>query len=180
MRRFIVSGFFFSSTRFFSDLNNTDELRWKTRHLQEKRDVALKYMGDIKLRTPIHESIRKKMFLLHHSSEEDISSILSSNRSLDLTEAKLSYDDVFDNMLQHIDELSSDTLDFLNDRDLVFLTDEFVSGDTKAQEETIKNWINLRRETSDYHNYLCVPENERTTWSAWYLKNVKSTHPKQE
>lgn len=165
---------FRTPVRFYSD----GEYRWKSRDLNEKRELAVKYMGDIKLRTPIHESVRKKIILDRNKwSDVELSSLLETNQ-IDTDGEGVDVDDFLHSILDNIDECIDDTLKYLSDNDLHFLSSEFVDGNIKDQEDSIKRWLKLRRETSDYQNYLSIPESERTSWSAWYLRNVKA--PKDE
>lgn len=155
-------------------LYNDGDYLWKSRDLNEKRELAVKYMGDIKLRTPIHESIRRRIALDRSGwTDGELLSLLEANQ-IDTNVEGVRVDDFLHSILDNVDEGVEDTLKYLSKNDLQFLTSEFIDGNVKDQEASIKKWLKLRRETADYQNYLSVPENERTSWSAWYLRNIKA------
>lgn len=158
--------------RSISNFNEGNDYGWKARDLREKRDLALKYMSDVRLRTPIHESIRKKISLNHAFLKDiDLSSLLQTNEPPKKELDSLGFDDCLEDIL-NFDEHFEETMNFVSKMDLPLLNDEFIVN-SSAQEATVRNWLKIRNETSDYHNYASIPENERTSWSAWYLRNVK-------
>lgn len=181
MRRLNKFALFLNFKRFrFFHFNSNDESTYnsKARELKEKRDLALKYMGDVKLRKPIHDNIRKKIALNTTSlNDTDVSSILGSNARED-DSADVSCDELLDKIIQDLDENWDEELCHLPLDDSKFLRDEFISSSEKEEEETIRRWLKMRKVTSDYQNYMSVPEGERSLWSAWYLRHV--SHSRKE
>ncbi|CCW63244.1 unnamed protein product [Phytomonas sp. EM1] len=171
--RKIVSAFF----RFLSHSNDgSDGYDWKVRDLQDKRALAMNYIGDIKKRVPIHDAIRIKAqinnkALDHNDGPSSLFEPISS-----LTEHEETYDDVRKYMETVInglmDEFSGDILDSIHESDASLLKDEFF-GDEQTRSDCLQKWLKFRREVSDYQSYLSVPISEQNAWSAWYLRHVK-------
>lgn len=173
MRKINAFAVYSCFSRSISNSDEGDKYRWMARDLREKRELALRYMGDIKLRIPIHESIRRKVILnKNFTSDVDLSSLLETNNTQGSDFNFSTFDDCINDILT-IDEKCADSLDFVCRRDVPLLKDELTRGSLE-EETTVRNWLKLRKETSDYHNYASIPENERTSWSAWYLRNVKA------
>lgn len=171
--------------RISNDWNDgSDGFAWKTRNLQEKRALALEYLGDVKKRVPIHDAIRMRADLSRSSlqtAREDIDSFFSPSSEYSSTHGAAEFesnDDIaarLDAVVRDLlaDEHTEDTLLHVSPADRSFLKDEFFGSDTELT-KTMKEWLRLRRETAEYQSYMSIPEVERNSWSGWYLRNVRS------
>lgn len=172
-----------ASHRCISDHWNdgSDGYAWKSRNLQEKRALALEYLGDVKMRVPIHDAIRMRSDLNRKSLQkagDDISSFFAAPSDFDFDN---SFDDgrsitdrieaVIDRLL--LDEFDGDDIAHVSQSDASLLQDEFFGSDTERA-KSMKEWLKLRRETAEYQSYASIPEMERNDWSAWYLRSVRS------
>lgn len=160
----------------FHSTTDDEGYQWKIRDLQEKRELALKYMADIKLRVPIHDSIRQKILLNRRASRTydpmEVRSILESNSK---PPCDSSFNSLHRSLLDAIDECADLNPEFLCPTDRTLLDNEFVGGSPEAKlDDTMRDWLDLRRRSSDYQTFSSIPEGERSSWSAWYLRGVKS------
>lgn len=161
---------------FSRSISSSDEgsnYGWNFRDLRERRELALKYMGNIKLRAPVHEGIRNKVHLDRKFSDDtNLSSLMKTNYVQNSCAAFENFDDCIKDVLNLAEECE-DCSKFVFDTDLPLLKDEFTH-DSYAEQATVRNWLKFRNESVDYQNYLSIPESERTSWSAWYLRNIKA------
>ena len=68
-----------------------------------------------------------------------------------------------------------DTLDFLSADDLELLADEFRPKTTHTrinEQQLMNNVMRCRKTMSPKHSYAKIPQQERTTWSPWYLRHL--------
>ncbi|EPY34466.1 hypothetical protein STCU_01570 [Strigomonas culicis] len=75
------------------------------------------------------------------------------------------------------DETVEDVLQFVQNSDLPFLDNEFLSNGDE-NDALLRQWLKLRKDTSEYQNYISTPVEERTPWSAWYLRHIKNPESK--
>ncbi|KPA81807.1 hypothetical protein ABB37_04076 [Leptomonas pyrrhocoris] len=165
--------------RCFSQYSDgTDGIEWKQRYLQERRDTALEFLGDVKKRVPIHEAIRQRASINRTASgsihcptlfDESYNSNTNDNFHDGGSCTKL-IDELLDDLSQ--DENAVDRLQHV-DFDALPLLEHELLGDDAPDEATLRNWLRLKRETADYQSYASIPESERTAWSAWYLRHIK-------
>ena len=85
-------------------------------------------------------------------------------------------------------EETIDTLSQLTDDELGLLRDEFYGQTTASEDDDdeigssaekrtrtmLEDWYRVRKTSSQYEAYCAVPPQERTAWSAWYLRDVKA------
>jgi hypothetical protein len=156
--------------------DGTDGFDWKQRYLQERRDTALEFLGDVKKRVPIHDAIRQRASINRKVTDDIHFPTLFDdilNKKADIGDEGSSsdlIDSVLDEILQ--DENAIDRLQHVKFGDLPLLENEFLDH-SESDEATLRNWLKLKRDTADYRSYASIPESERTTWSAWYLRHVK-------
>jgi hypothetical protein len=185
---------------------------WKQRHLGERRSMAVNYLTNVELRTPIHDAVRMRAKLneerLKSSSlggsaacSDVLMTSLNHAASLPLGEEERglrshaesvtggSLDDDLRAMEEErwdswvpeegdlASEYSLDCLRHLPKHDIAALLDEFYGdamGQQKAKnDEVLRNWFQLRKDTNPYRIFQGIPESERTMWSAWYLRDIK-------
>lgn len=166
-----------AAERCFSSFSDgSDGKEWKQRYLQERRETALEFLGDVKKRVPIHEAIRQRASInkkatsdIHCPTFFDTSFNRDDNTDTDDTHEGV-VDELLDDLLQ--DENAVDKLRHVNFSDLPLLDNELLGGG-ESDEEMLRNWLRLKRDTADYQSYASIPESERTAWSAWYLRHVK-------
>ncbi|CAJ1038719.1 hypothetical protein, conserved [Leishmania shawi] len=177
----VVTGIVTDSKRVFSSFSDgSDGFQWKQRYLQERRDTAMEFLSDLKKRVPIHDAIRQRAIINRSAIKEihcaKIFEDLSSTGDIpaDLNEGHSVIDELLDDLL--LDECTADRLQHVDVGDVPLLEGELL-GDDAAGEETIRRWLKLKRDTADYQSYASIPEGERSSWSAWYLRHIK---PKDE
>lgn len=157
--------------------NGSDGFEWKSRYLAEKRNVALEYLGDVNKRVPIHDAVRQKTAVnkraLLNASEG--SSEMFSGPTDDPTERFPDSLKAIEAMIEELvaEEYFSDSLEHVTPRDAGLLPEEFLSN-SSSEAALLKKWMRIRQETAEYQSYASIPEAERTSWSAWYLRHVKS------
>ncbi|AYU84024.1 hypothetical protein, conserved [Leishmania donovani] len=173
----VMTGVVTDSKRVFSSFSEgSDEFQWKQRYLQERRDTAIEFLSDLKKRVPIHDAIRQRAIINRSATKEvhcakvfeDISSI--GDIPADLDDSRSVVDELLDDLL--MDENAADRLQHVDLGDVPLLENELL-GDDAAGEGTIRRWLKLKRDTADYQSYASIPEGERSSWSAWYLRHVK-------
>ncbi|KPI87060.1 hypothetical protein ABL78_3872 [Leptomonas seymouri] len=168
----------FSQRHFSQYSDGSDGVGWKQRYLQERRDIALEFLGDVKKRVPIHDAVRQRASINRKATgdihcptlfDDSYSSNGASGFDGNIIHTKL-VDDLVDDLLQ--DENAMDKLQNVDFSDLPLLDSELL-GDDVSDEATLRNWLKLKRDTADYQSYASIPESERTAWSAWYLRHIK-------
>lgn len=165
--------------RSFSDFHDSsDGHAWKQRYLQERRDTALEFLGDVKKRVPIHDAIRQRASI-NRAAAKDVDcaqffgdiAFVGKEPSDDYASSSTSVvDELIDDLM--LEENAVDRLQHIDLSDLPLLDNELL-GDDVTDEETLRRWLKLKRDTADYQSYASVPEGERNAWSAWYLRHVK-------
>mmetsp|Transcript_21817 Transcript_21817/g.33903 ORF Transcript_21817/g.33903 Transcript_21817/m.33903 type:complete len:220 (-) Transcript_21817:44-703(-) len=68
-----------------------------------------------------------------------------------------------------------DTLSYLSKDDLALLVEEFYPKTHRARQtesELMKDVMRTRKTMSPKHSYSKIPQQERTTWSPWYLRHL--------
>ncbi|KAG5490801.1 hypothetical protein JKF63_00923 [Porcisia hertigi] len=165
------------SRRVFSSFGDgSDGFQWKQRYLQERRDTAMEFLSNVKKRVPIHDAIRQRAAINRSAAKdihcakvfEDIAS--TGNAPTDLDDNRAVIDELIDDLL--LDENAADRLQHVDLSDIPLLENELFDNDASS-EETIRRWLKLKRDTADYQSYASIPEMERSSWSAWYLRHVK-------
>ncbi|GET93737.1 hypothetical protein, conserved [Leishmania tarentolae] len=172
-----MTGVATNSKRAFSSFSDgPNELQWKQRYLQERRDTAIEFLSDLKKRVPIHDAIRQRAIINRSAiNEVHCAKVLedagfTGDTPGDLDDSRSVVDELLDDLL--LDENAADRLQHVDLGDVPLLKSELL-GDETAGEETIRRWLKLKRETADYQSYASIPEGERSSWSAWYLRHVK-------
>ncbi|KAH9578072.1 hypothetical protein LSM04_004054 [Trypanosoma melophagium] len=181
MRRRLILPFL--SGRWISSWNDGSEgYEWKSRALAEKRSLALEYLGDVSKRVQIHDAIRLKADVNRRAIENTVVPNFfnaideSPNDGVDEI-GEMDYYSLL-NMIEG--EIDPDSLQHLSSSDASLLRDEFLEDDDSNEAKLLTKWINYRRDIADYQSYAAVPEEERTEWSAWYLRNVRANQSNDE
>jgi hypothetical protein len=172
--------------------------QWKERHLAERRAVALDYMGNVARRVPIHDAVRIRSRLgrdrllkdfsdpaplVQFDPESEVWRSVNSYGAPKLPEEDGASDDGLQALEALLSEEAVDSLAQLTDEELGMLRDEFYAqpaGDLDGEEaddrmrRMLQEWYRLRKDSSQYDAYCAVPANERSAWSAWYLRDVRA------
>ncbi|KAG5464482.1 hypothetical protein LSCM1_00672 [Leishmania martiniquensis] len=172
-----VTGGATNPKRVFSSFSDgSDGFQWKKRYLQERRDTAMEFLSDVKKRVPIHDAIRQRA-IISRTATNDISCTkvfedLSSTSDIppERDDGRSVVEEAVDGLL--LDENAVDRLQHVDLGDIPLLENELF-GDDIAGEETIRRWLKLKRDTAEYQSYASIPEGERSSWSAWYLRHIK-------
>ncbi|ORC85573.1 uncharacterized protein TM35_000341850 [Trypanosoma theileri] len=181
MRRKVVLPFL--SGRWISSWNDgSDGYEWKSRALAEKRSLALEYLGDVSKRVQIHDAIRLKADVNRKAIEDTVipNFFNSSDENQDDDIDRIGEIDYYSLLNMVEGEIDPDSLQHLSSSDASLLRNEFLEEDDSSEAKLLSKWINYRRDTADYQSYASVPEEERTEWSAWYLRNVRATPSNDE
>ncbi|KAG5489067.1 hypothetical protein JIQ42_00689 [Leishmania sp. Namibia] len=157
----------------FSD--DSDGFQWKQRYLQERRDTAMEFLSDLKKRVPIHDAIRQRAIINRNTTKdincakvfEDLCSTGDTPPERD--DSRSVIEEALDDLL--LEENAVDRLQHVDLGDVPLLENELF-GDEGAGKETIRRWLKLKRDTAEYQSYASIPEGERSSWSAWYLRHI--------
>lgn len=115
------------------------------------------------------------------------SSPLSSSSSSTSTVGRKRVMDAIDLVEEELEDLVADEsvlecLANIPPEDLKELRHEFFGGAPEVSsshgdstDETLRQWLRLRKDSSLYHSYMSVPADERKEWSAFYLRDIHSS-----
>ncbi|EPY30314.1 hypothetical protein AGDE_09506 [Angomonas deanei] len=142
----------------------------------EKKKYRIDLLGGREKRVPIHDAIRMKANTSKEAmlKENEHSKLFDSVSYGTPPENPMSFDELVDELL--LEENCDDIIHHIKTADLKFLDDEFIGNDAEKS-DILRRWLKIRRETSDFMSYSSIPEAERTTWSAWYLRHIRGQPP---
>ena len=144
--------------------NDEDQLDFETYYRKKELDADRRARK--KLRNPAQEALLGKEGQLQESGQED-------DFDLGLADdAELEDESDFAEGLEALGHIPK--------QDLESVIDEFYSHtgseyQRSQNEEVLKRWFNLRKQNSPRQNFAGIPKEERTEYSAWYLRDVRPT-----
>jgi hypothetical protein len=152
------------------------------------------YLTNVSARRPIHDAIRLRAKLNEErlkmptlGSPDSASDVLMTSIKANSSLGLLSDDDFpipdpldFDSFGSDEGGLAEgsgvDTLDYIPVEDLKLLVDEIYRESAgrhqNKNDEIVRGWFKVRKETSPAKIFQSIPEAERTLWSPWYLKDT--------
>lgn len=142
---------------------------WKSRDLSERRATALDTLLNVGKRRLINDSVRDRC-------KRNVERLRHDDVSVNIEQCSPASTSRDDELLQGIEELLSseevaDMMTFVPESELKFLQDELYAS-SLGETDAIKRWMKLRSQRES--NFSSLPKEERTMWSAWYLRDVGS------
>ena len=153
-----------------------DGHEWKARELNERRQMAIDMLYNVSRRKLLCDAARDrcKRNLSRLSTRETNGELDNSLFGAQEPVVEKLSDDALVRELDDLlsDEGSLDTLEHIPLTELKFLREELYAAALPKDDDVLKKWMKLRRNTEN--SFSSLPEEERNLWSAWYLRDVAS------
>lgn len=156
--------------------DGNEGVEWKSRDLRERRAVAEEMLFNVGKRQLISDAVRlrSKQNVERFSSDRSAQSSIMNDVRPEDSNLKLNFDSELVGGLQTIlaCEWSEELIKHVPLQDIEFLRGELYEMPHTGDESSLRGWFNLRKHADN--SFGSLPAEERTPWSAWYLRDVKS------